>query len=36
MTPTVFYNEFHKYALSHIKRGVPYLGEYQDEKTATG
>jgi hypothetical protein len=32
MTPTVFYNEFHKYALSHIKRGVPYLGEYQDEK----
>jgi hypothetical protein len=33
MTPAVFYNELHKYALSHIKRGVPYLGEYQDEKT---
>ncbi|MES2275500.1 MAG: glycosyl hydrolase family 65 protein [Bacteroidota bacterium] len=33
MTPKVFYDEFRKYALSHIKRGVPYLGEYQDEKT---
>jgi hypothetical protein len=33
MTPAVFYNQLHKYALSHIKRGVPYLGEYQDEKT---
>ncbi|WP_439698340.1 glycosyl hydrolase family 65 protein [Mucilaginibacter sp. AW1-7] len=33
MTPAVFYNELRKYALSHIKRGVPYLGEYQDEKT---
>lgn len=33
MTPGVFYNELHKYAMSHIKRGVPYLGEYQDEKT---
>ena len=33
MTPTVFYNELHKYAWSHQKRGVPYLGEYQDEKT---
>lgn len=33
MTPAVFYDELHKYAMSHIKRGVPYLGEYQDEKT---
>ena len=29
----VFYNEMHKYAASHQKRGLPYLGEYQDEKT---
>ena len=33
MSPAVFYNNLHRYALSHIKRGVPYLGEYQDEKT---
>lgn len=33
MTSAVFYNELHKYAMSHIKRGLPYLGEYQDEKT---
>ncbi|MDB4919543.1 MAG: glycoside hydrolase [Mucilaginibacter sp.] len=33
MSAKVFYNEFHKYAMSHIKRSVPYLGEYQDEKT---
>ncbi|PTQ95762.1 hypothetical protein C8P68_105270 [Mucilaginibacter yixingensis] len=32
MTPQVFYDELHKYAMSHVKRGVPYLGEYQDEK----
>jgi hypothetical protein len=32
MTSTVFYDELRKYALSHIKRGLPYLGEYQDEK----
>jgi len=32
MSVRVFYDEFHKYAMSHIKRGVPYLGEYQDEK----
>jgi len=32
MSAKVFYDEFHKYAMSHIKRGVPYLGEYQDEK----
>jgi hypothetical protein len=33
MSAKVFYDELHKYAMSHIKRGVPYLGEYQDEKT---
>ena len=33
MSAKIFYDEFHKYAVSHIKRGVPYLGEYQDEKT---
>lgn len=33
MSAKVFYDEFHKYAMSHIKRGVSYLGEYQDEKT---
>lgn len=33
MSAKVFYDKFHKYAMSHIKRGVPYLGEYQDEKT---
>lgn len=33
MSAEVFYDELHKYAASHIKRGVPYLGEYQDEKT---
>jgi hypothetical protein len=32
MNADVFYNELHKYALSHQKRGLPYLGEYQDEK----
>lgn len=32
MTATVFYNELHKYAWAHQKRGLPYLGEYQDEK----
>lgn len=32
MTPKVFYNELHKYAVSHQKNGKPYLGEYQDEK----
>lgn len=32
MSSTVFYDELRKYALSHIKRGIPYLGEYQDEK----
>ncbi|HVS94605.1 MAG TPA: glycosyl hydrolase family 65 protein [Mucilaginibacter sp.] len=33
MSAKVFYDELHKYAMSHIKRGVPYIGEYQDEKT---
>jgi hypothetical protein len=32
MTPEVFYNELQTYAWSHQKRGLPYLGEYQDEK----
>lgn len=32
MNATVFYNELHKYALSHTKNGKPYIGEYQDEK----
>jgi hypothetical protein len=33
MSARVWYNEFHKYAMSHIRYGNPYLGEYQDEKT---
>ena len=33
MNAGVFYNELHKYALSHQKDGKPYIGEYQDEKT---
>lgn len=33
MTSEIFYRELHQYALSHIKNGKPYLGEYQDEKT---
>jgi len=28
----VYYDELHKYAMSFRKNGVPYLGEYQDEK----
>jgi hypothetical protein len=32
MSPQVFVDELHKYAWSHQKRGLPYLGEYQDEK----
>jgi len=32
MSARVFYDEFHKYAMSHVRRGLPYLGEYQDEK----
>jgi hypothetical protein len=33
MNSTVFYNEFHKYAMSHIISGHTHIGEYQDEKT---
>ncbi|MET1054090.1 MAG: glycosyl hydrolase family 65 protein [Pedobacter sp.] len=33
MSPAVFYNEFHKYAMSHVMNGKTYIGEYQDEKT---
>jgi hypothetical protein len=32
MSAQVYYDELRKYALSHQKNGVPYLGEYQDEK----
>ena len=32
MTSKVFYDELRKYASSHQKNGLPYLGEYQDEK----
>jgi hypothetical protein len=32
LSAQIFYNELHKYAASHQKRGLPYLGEYQDEK----
>lgn len=32
MTASVFYDELHKYAWSHQKRGLPYLGEYFDGK----
>ena len=33
MSPNVFYNELHKYALSHQKNNKLYAGGYQDEKT---
>ncbi|WP_256012344.1 MGH1-like glycoside hydrolase domain-containing protein [Desertivirga xinjiangensis] len=32
MTKQVFYDEFHKYAMSHKMNGKTYIGEYQDEK----
>lgn len=32
MTKQVFYDELHKYAMSHQMYGKPYIGEYQDEK----
>lgn len=32
MTKQVFYDEFHKYAMSHKMNGKIYIGEYQDEK----
>lgn len=33
MNASVFYDELRKYAWSHQKKGLLYLGEYQDEKT---
>ena len=33
MNKEVFYKELNKYARSQQKRGLPYIGEYQDEKT---
>ena len=33
MNKEVFYKELNKYARSQQKRGRPYIGEYQDEKT---
>ena len=33
MSKKVFYDELHKYAMSHQMNGKIYLGEYQDEKT---
>jgi hypothetical protein len=32
MSSKVFYDQLHLYAWSHQKNGLPYLGEYQDEK----
>lgn len=32
MTSQVFYDQLHTYAWAHQKNGLPYLGEYQDEK----
>jgi len=31
--PAVYYKALHTYANSHQKKGIPYLGEYQDERT---
>lgn len=33
MNTSVYYKTLNTYARSHQKNGVPYLGEYQDEKT---
>lgn len=33
MNKQFFYKELQKYAWSQQKRGLPYIGEYQDEKT---
>jgi len=33
VTNQLFYDELHKYAMSHQMYGKPYIGEYQDEKT---
>lgn len=32
MTSRVFYDELHKYAMTHVMDGRTYIGEYQDEK----
>jgi hypothetical protein len=32
MTSQVFYDQLHTYAWAHQKNGLPYLGEYQDER----
>lgn len=32
MSAKVFFDELHKYAWAHQKKGLIYLGEYQDEK----
>ncbi len=32
MNAKVFYDELHKYAMSHVMNGRTYIGEYQDEK----
>lgn len=32
MSSAVFYDQLHKYAVSFVRRGEPYIGEYQDEK----
>jgi hypothetical protein len=32
MNASIFYDALHQYAWSHQKNGLPYLGEYQDEK----
>ncbi|UOG75961.1 alpha,alpha-trehalase [Hymenobacter tibetensis] len=32
MSAQVYFDELRKYAQSHQKNGVPYIGEYQDEK----
>lgn len=33
MTPAVYYDALQVYARSHQKNGIPYIGEYQDERT---
>lgn len=33
MNAKVFYDQLHKYAMSHVMNGRTYIGEYQDEKT---
>jgi hypothetical protein len=33
LTAAVYYNALQVYARSHQKNGIPYIGEYQDERT---